>query len=92
VQSASSQAEREVEPLAQALGRALASARLSAQMTQVVAARVLRVSQSRLAKLETGRRRLTYLEAVRIARAYDVPVGSFESAIGSVDPDAPPES
>jgi transcriptional regulator with XRE-family HTH domain len=58
-------------------------------MTQVVAAKALGISQSRLAKLETGQRRLPYLDAVKMARAYGVAVGSFESAIGTVEPDPP---
>lgn len=50
-------------------------------MTQVAAAQLLGVSQARVAKWETGRRRLTYLDAVRIARAYGVSIVSFEPSI-----------
>jgi transcriptional regulator with XRE-family HTH domain len=62
----------------QRLGASLARARQAASLTQVGAAALLGVSQSRLAKLETGRRRLTYLDAVRVARAYGVSISSFE--------------
>lgn len=69
------------DTLEEALGRALAMARQGANMTQVVAAAAIGISQSRLAKLETGRRRLTYLDALVIARTYGVSIGSFEAAM-----------
>ena len=63
---------------AERLGAAVAQARAEAGFTQVMAAKRLGVSQSYIAKIETGRRRLTYLEAVAFARAYGVTINDFE--------------
>jgi transcriptional regulator with XRE-family HTH domain len=65
------------------LGAALAEARVGAGLTQVIAAKRLGISQSRLAKLETARRRLTFLEAVSLARAYGVGIDTLEAAIAA---------
>jgi transcriptional regulator with XRE-family HTH domain len=75
------------------LGEALARARQSAGWTQVEAAKRLGLSQSGLAKLETGRRRLAFLEAIALARAYGVSIMSFEQAIdASIEGFDPPAS
>jgi transcriptional regulator with XRE-family HTH domain len=57
---------------ARRLGQVLARARESAGLTQVQAANSLGVPQSRIAKLELGQRQLLFLEALRVARLYDV--------------------
>jgi transcriptional regulator with XRE-family HTH domain len=61
----------------QAIGRQLARARRAAGLTQAKAATRLGMSQSRLAKLELGIRRLTYLEAIHLAEAYVVELDAF---------------
>jgi transcriptional regulator with XRE-family HTH domain len=75
---------REVDVAAALLGAAIARARVGAGLTQVAAARRLGISQSRLAKLETARRRLTFLEAIGLARAFDVPISELEAAVDPV--------
>ncbi len=54
------------------LSAALASARMSANVSQVELAARLGVKQQFISKLETGRRGLAFLEFVAIARAIGV--------------------
>jgi transcriptional regulator with XRE-family HTH domain len=60
-----------------AIGSRLAEARRRAGLTQVAVAKDLGVSQSHVARLELGRRRLTLAEATRFAACYSVEVGDF---------------
>lgn len=64
-------------PIHRTIGARLSAARHSVGMSQAGAARVLGVSQSRVAKLELGQRRLTYLEAIRFAQLYQVAIDGF---------------
>jgi HTH-type transcriptional regulator/antitoxin HipB len=58
--------------LRRALGVRLSGARQLAGLTQVEAARRLGVPQSQIAKLELGRRTLTFVEALEMAEAYGI--------------------
>lgn len=60
------------------VGRRLAGARRAAGMTQTEAARQLGVPQSRIARLETGDRRLLLTEATELAALYDIGVRSLD--------------
>jgi hypothetical protein len=60
-----------------AIGSRLAAARHRAGLTQVAVARDLGLSQSYVARLELGRRRLTLAEAMRFAARYSVDVVEF---------------
>lgn len=60
------------------VGRRLAEARRATGLSQNDAARRLGVPQSRIARLETGARRLLLTEAVEFAALYDVGVRSFD--------------
>lgn len=67
----------------QIVGRLLGDARERAGLSQAAAARALGVQQSRIAKMEIGKRRITVAEAIRLARLYRIDV--FD-----LDPDAAP--
>ncbi len=60
------------------VGRRLAEARRAAGLSQTEVGRRLDVPQSRVAKLETGDRRLQYLEAFAYAALYEVEPGFFQ--------------
>jgi transcriptional regulator with XRE-family HTH domain len=59
------------------LGRRLAAARTAAGFSQADAAHRLGFAQSRIAKLETGSRRLLFSEAIDLAEIYRVDVSDF---------------
>jgi transcriptional regulator with XRE-family HTH domain len=63
---------------ARSLGSRLANARLKAGLSQLAAAKALGVPQSRIAKLERGKRQLQFLEALRLAALYGVDCGDFD--------------
>ena len=54
------------------LGARLAAAREKAGMTQLAAAKAIGLPQSAVAKLERGKRRLLFLEGLRLANLYGV--------------------
>jgi transcriptional regulator with XRE-family HTH domain len=58
--------------LQRALGAKLSTARQSAGLTQVEAARRLGVPQSMIAKVELGQRKLLFVEALEFARLYGI--------------------
>jgi transcriptional regulator with XRE-family HTH domain len=60
------------------VGRRLAKARRAAGLSQTEVGLRLAVPQSRVAKLETGDRRLQYLEAFAYAALYEVEPGFFQ--------------
>lgn len=60
------------------VGQLLGDAREAAGLPQSHAARLMGVAQSRIAKLELGRRRLLFIEAVQLAKLYGVPVSRFD--------------
>ncbi len=60
------------------VGRRLAEARRAAGLSQTEVGHRLDVPQSRVAKLETGDRRLQYLEAFAYAALYEVEPGFFQ--------------
>jgi DNA-binding XRE family transcriptional regulator len=60
------------------IGRLLGDARQAAGLPQSAAAARVGVSQSWLARLETGERRLTIAEAAVFATLYDVPLEAFD--------------
>lgn len=64
-------------PTHQRVGERLAAARRAAKLSQTEVGHRLDVPQSRIAKLETGDRRLQYLEAFAFAELYDVAVEAF---------------
>jgi transcriptional regulator with XRE-family HTH domain len=59
------------------LGARLAKAREKAGLSQAAAAKALGVPQSRIAKLERGKRQLQFLEALRLAALYGVDCASL---------------
>ena len=61
-----------------AIGRLLGDAREKAGMPQTHVARALGLTQSRVARLELGRRRLLFWEAVAFAALYGVPLSAFD--------------
>lgn len=61
-----------------AVGQRLAEARRAAGLSQTEVGHRLGVPQSRVAKLETGDRRLQYLEAFAYAALYEVEPGFFQ--------------
>ena len=61
-----------------AIGRLLGDAREAAGLPQTYAARALGLTQSRVARLELGRRRLLFWEAVAFAALYRVPITTFD--------------
>lgn len=61
-----------------AIGRLLGDARQAAGLPQSAAAKALGIAQSRIARLELGRRRLLFTEAVHLARLYGVKVSAFD--------------
>ncbi len=71
-----SPSSNQLEPLpadaAAVIGRLLGDAREDAGLSQTAAARALGVAQSRIAKLELGRRQLLFAEAVLLAALYGV--------------------
>ncbi len=70
------------------VGRELGDARQASGLSQAEVARRLGVAQSRIAKLELGRRRLLFLEALAFADMYEVPLKAFDprDAAPIVDP------
>ena len=60
------------------IGRLLGDARQAAGLPQSAAAARVGVSQSWLARLERGQRRLTVAEAVAFAKLYGVPLEAFD--------------
>jgi DNA-binding XRE family transcriptional regulator len=71
---------------ARLLGRRLAALREKAGLTQLAAARALSAPQSAIAKLESGRRQLRFLEAVRLAALYGVDCAEFDPENATGDP------
>jgi transcriptional regulator with XRE-family HTH domain len=61
-----------------ATGRLLGDARETAGLSQAAVAKRLGIAQSRIARLELGKRRLLYSEAVRLARVYGVDISAFD--------------
>lgn len=61
----------------EAIGAAVAEARKVAGLTQVEVARRLGVSQSRVTRIETGARRLTFAQAIRLADVLAVEITAF---------------
>ena len=60
----------------------LVEARMAANKTQADVAKVMGCPQSRISKLETGEmRRLTFVDAVKLARLYGVPLTSWSEAV-----------
>ncbi len=60
----------------------LVEARVAARKTQADVAKVMGCPQSRISKLETGEmRRLTFVDAVKLARVYGVPLTSWSEAV-----------
>ncbi len=77
---------RDGEPVSEedlATGQRLASSRAAAGMSQRRAAEALGVAQSRIAKLETGARRLLFSEAVAFARLYGVSLDALAGSVGT---------
>ncbi len=62
------------------VGVRMAAARRAAGLSQTEAGLRLGVPQSRVAKLETGDRRLQYLEAFTYAELYGVSIDAFQPA------------
>jgi transcriptional regulator with XRE-family HTH domain len=63
------------------IGRLLGDARQDAGISQTVAAQALKAAQSRIAKLERGRRRLLFAEAILLADLYGVPLERFDPRV-----------
>ena len=63
----------------QQVGERLAEARRAAGLSQTDVGRRLGVPQSRVAKLETGDRRLQFLEAFEYADLYGVGIEAFHA-------------
>ena len=59
------------------IGVRLASARRRRGLSQTAAARVLGISQSKLAKLELGQARLSFSDAIDLATVYGVSLDAF---------------
>ncbi len=68
------------------VGRLLGDAREDAGLPQSAAARFLGVPQSRIAKMELGRRQLLFLEAVLLARLYAVPIERLDPRLNTPRP------
>jgi transcriptional regulator with XRE-family HTH domain len=60
------------------IGRLLGDARQKAGLSQSLAAERLGISQSWLARIELGQRRLSVAEAAMCASLYGVPFGQFD--------------
>lgn len=72
-----------------AIGRLLGDARQAAGMSQSAAAKAIGISQSRVARLERGLRRLRFDEAAGFARLYNVALSAFDPAgrdVAEVEP------
>lgn len=54
------------------LGSRLAAAREQAGLTQLAAAKMMGIPQSRIAKIELGIRQLGFLEGLRLAEIYGI--------------------
>lgn len=54
------------------LGSRLAAAREKAGLTQLAAAKMMGIPQSRIAKVELGTRQLGFLEGLRLAEVYGI--------------------
>lgn len=59
------------------IGAAVAAARIAAGLTQVGLASQLGVSQSRVARIETGSRRLSFAQAIVLAEILEVAITAF---------------
>lgn len=79
-QPSASKAQAELLPAdaVELVGRLIGDAREDAGLPQSVAAKVLDVPQSRIAKIELGRRQLMFLEAVALAELYQVSLDRFD--------------
>ena len=65
-----------------ALRSKLVEARVAAKKTQRDVAKVMGCAQSNISKLETGEtRRLPFVDAVKLARLYGVPLTFFSEAV-----------
>jgi ribosome-binding protein aMBF1 (putative translation factor) len=60
------------------IGARLASARVAAGINQEDAAAQLGVAQSAIAKIETGRRTISFLEAADLADLYGIPLAELD--------------
>lgn len=67
------------------IGRRLRDARQAAGLRQADVARELGMTQTRIARLELGRRRLLYVEALAFADLYGVSVLSFDPRTTSAE-------
>lgn len=56
----------------------LRQARADAKLTQTSVAKKLRKPQSFMAKIESGERRLDFIEVQRLAKIYDKPLSFFQ--------------
>lgn len=68
------------------VGRLLGDAREDAGLPQSAAARFLGVPQSRIAKIELGRRQLLFLEAVLLAHLYHIPITQLDPRLNTPRP------
>jgi transcriptional regulator with XRE-family HTH domain len=60
------------------VGEWLAAAREKAGLTQLAAARAVGLRQSAIAKMERGKRRLHFLEGLRLLAIYDVDIRELD--------------
>lgn len=65
------------------LGERLAAAREQAGMTQLAAAKAIGLPQSAVAKLERGKRRLLFLEGLRLADLYGLECRDLDPSLGA---------
>lgn len=68
------------------VGQLLGDAREDARLPQSAAARHLGVPQSRIAKIELGRRQLQFLEAVVLAHLYSIPLDRLDPRLSTPRP------
>lgn len=57
----------------------LRQARADAKLTQISVAKKLRKPQSYIAKIESGERRLDFIELQRLAKIYGKPINFFQT-------------
>lgn len=74
--------QRDEAEMHRRVGQLLGDAREAAGLPQSHVARLMGVPQSRIAKLELGRRRLLFIEAVQLAKLYGVPASRFDPGVG----------
>ncbi len=71
-----------MEPMEMILRSRLTEARVAANKTQADVAKVMGCPQSRISKMETGEmRRLPFVDAVKLARLYAVPLTYFADGV-----------